>query len=137
MSVLSQIVSVQLEVREMPCGHYVAAVAQRWAKYDEGASEDMKSVKCPEGHSWHLSESETQRLQKALMEAQRRTTEAEVARNQAVRDRDGALATLAQVKKRAESGVCQRCHRTFQNVQRHMARVHDLPSKTAGKPSLP
>jgi septal ring factor EnvC (AmiA/AmiB activator) len=82
---------------------------------------------CPNGHQLHCSEDECDRL---------RTKNAQLERQLANRDEDVRAAKaaltatkgeLTKVRKRIENGVCPHCHRSFQNVKRHMATQHKEP----------
>jgi type II secretory pathway component HofQ len=96
---------------------------------------------CPQGHPQHYTETEVQRLQKQLAEAQEKAQaatkrkewaeqEAKNARaaeaaERAAKDAERASKVRAQKKlKRVANGVCPCCNRTFQNLARHMKTKH-------------
>jgi hypothetical protein len=97
--------------------------------------QDGSSFHCPNGHrqSWH--ETEVDRLKRELEEARKATAWAREstarARGEAERAQNSLRTTkghLTRLKARAQAGVCIHCHRTFQNVQRHMASKHEAVS---------
>jgi hypothetical protein len=72
---------------------------------------------CPNGHQWVYSDS----LEKELRAANARAIHAE----DQLRAARGELTSL---RKRAANGVCPCCHRTFQQLTRHMKAKHpDFP----------
>jgi hypothetical protein len=95
---------------------------------------DRASFYCPNQHSqWYPGKTEEVRRK----EAEERARVAEVLAQQKQRELDGALRTIAKVKadakataqrvaKRVDAGVCLHCQRSFQNVARHMYRMHDV-----------
>lgn len=86
---------------------------------------------CPNGHPQHFTESEIDRLKKEL-EQQKRSVE--WWKNSAASKESqlkGANIQLGKVKaklhrteRRIANGVCPCCHRSFQNVMRHMKTKH-------------
>lgn len=82
---------------------------------------------CPNGHPMLFRESDVQK-------ATKRAEQAEAESRRLAAERDGLLgiihtkqAELGRISKRANAGVCQHCHRSFANVQRHMASKHRGP----------
>lgn len=80
---------------------------------------------CPNGHhNYWPQETEEERLRKELSLTQERV-------NRLRAEADGLLTALAKTKKektalvkRIGAGVCPHCHRTFQQVARHIASKH-------------
>lgn len=86
---------------------------------------------CPSGHSNVYRETETHRLNKALVaeRAAKERAEARAAgearlREQAERRASAARGVITRVKNRVGRGVCPCCRRSFENLQRHMAGQH-------------
>jgi hypothetical protein len=71
---------------------------------------------CPLGHQFHW-DSEFEKLKKELGQVKDANQRLE-------RQRDRALADLQRVQRRADRGVCQHCHRSFVNVERHVRTKH-------------
>ena len=86
---------------------------------------------CPNGHSQHYTKSEVQRLREKLEDQTRAATKmaekalaAEEAEQRAVEAAQKAQRDIDRMKKRASSGVCPCCNRTFQQLARHMKMKH-------------
>jgi hypothetical protein len=108
------------------------------ASFEAKRREDGKTFYCPNGHTQVFVESEVQRLEKRLSQAQR---EAEYAKQDAAAQRRRAeaeerrtttykgLATKERNKRvrletRAANGVCPCCNRSFVQLARHMRSQH-------------
>lgn len=101
--------------------------------YNE-AQRNGKEIFCPVGHEFVFSNTEVERLKKEV-------TQLTDARDRALRQRDDAQretraeakahsatkGQLTRVKNRADRGVCQHCHRSFANVERHVRKMHTQP----------
>lgn len=93
--------------------------------------QDGETWYCPNGHPRVFAETENDRLRKQL-ERERRSREAwESEAKLTRRQRDAAQRSAAaykgqttRLKKRASAGTCPCCHRTFQQLSRHMATKH-------------
>lgn len=101
------------------------AVPDSW---QQRRRDDGKTFYCPNGHSLHFGKNT---LEKRLERAERERNAAQVglgaARDQLDAERRSHAATkgqLTKTRKRVSAGVCPCCHRTFQNVARHMAGQH-------------
>lgn len=99
--------------------------------FEDARRSDKRSFFCPNGHSLSYTESEADRLRKALeTQKQQNARLADEAREANQRAEDARRATAAQkgvvtrLKNRAAAGVCPCCNRTFVNLQRHMAGKH-------------
>lgn len=80
-----------------------------------------KQFYCPNGHPQHyLGKSMEQKLREAEQARANAEEEARIAWAEAQQ----AKAEIKRQAKRASAGVCTCCHRTFQNVARHMATQH-------------
>jgi protein-arginine kinase activator protein McsA len=92
---------------------------------------DGEEFWCPNGHGQVFHETEVQRLRKQLEAEKQKRETAEREKDWAlVRQRDAeSKATKVQKKlnlqtKRINAGVCPHCHRTFQQLARHMQCKH-------------
>lgn len=99
--------------------------------FDRQRRGDKKSFYCPNGHPQAYTESEADRLRKALEtskqqnamwqdDARQQRQRAEAAERSASAQRG----VVTRLKNRAAAGVCPCCNRTFVNLQRHMAGKH-------------
>jgi hypothetical protein len=112
------------------CGiaHAIPADLYRYAENHKGFE-----VSCPLGHKWVFTETETERQRKRAdaLERQLRTS-----REATQWERDQRLASersntayrgwITRYRNRIAAGVCpvDDCRRNFQNVQRHIERMH-------------
>lgn len=91
-----------------------------------------RSFYCPNGHGQHYTgEREEVRLRRELQRAQDATAraEADARRQREYREAEerahrATKGVLTKTRKRIANGVCPCCHRSFVNVQRHMATKH-------------
>lgn len=86
---------------------------------------------CPAGHRICYSDTEEQRLRKALAAKQAKLDGAEWERDEARRRANSAERSAAsyrghfnRVRRRVGKGVCPCCHRTFKQLARHMKAKH-------------
>lgn len=86
---------------------------------------------CPLGHSGVFKGSENDRLKQQLRDAEARLTHARderdwerERRHSTERSLAATKGVLTRTKKRIAAGVCPCCHRTFQQLGRHMAGQH-------------
>jgi hypothetical protein len=87
---------------------------------------------CPNGHSQHyIGEREEDVLKRQLARAEQDRDYYKQARTRLAEDNMTLAKTNAslrgnvtKLKKRAANGVCAFCHRSFQNVQRHVLSKH-------------
>lgn len=93
--------------------------------------EDNKPFYCPNGHPQSYSENEMAKLKKENERLQReKQWEVEQkklaweAHERARRSASAIKGALTRTRKRVGHGVCPKCTRTFQNLQRHMACKH-------------
>lgn len=96
-------------------------------EYVEERRKDGKTFYCPNGCSRAYHETEADRLKARLASEQRALEATQDALN---RERTSHAATkgqLTKAQKRAHAGICPHCHRTFQQVQRHIANKHAEP----------
>lgn len=99
--------------------------------FKEQRQRDGKNFYCPAGHGQHYTETEADRLRKELERTKRNLEWAE-SRTRAARDQAEAAerskaalkGVITKQRKRAAAGVCPCCHRTFQQLARHMANKH-------------
>lgn len=97
---------------------------------------------CPRGHNQHYTTSKTAQLEANLKAAreQLERTHARLRETQEERDhhwteRKKMNTRHRNLKKRIAHGVCPCCHRTFQNLQRHMETQHTHFAKPESKES--
>ena len=86
---------------------------------------------CPNGHQQHYSESDVQKLRKALEIEQRNAKFAREnaaaerqAREQTERRLSARKAANTRLRNRVKNGVCPCCNRTFMNLHDHMKTKH-------------
>lgn len=116
------------------CGIHLAVPANLLRQVrDEGSGgpNGDGGLYCPLGHKFYFHESELDRERKRREQAEQRAQRADQ-RRQAERDlREHTEAKLraqkgatTRARKRAAAGVCPCCHRSFENVRRHMTEKH-------------
>lgn len=86
---------------------------------------------CPRGHHQHYVKSEVTRLKEELESKQKALTAAWERESRLSKERDHhwierkKLATRHRhLKQRVKNGVCPCCHRSFENLRRHMDTQH-------------
>jgi hypothetical protein len=91
----------------------------------KGCKEDAGNwFYCPNGHKWHFSESEADKLRRErdqLKQAQARILDEKWEAEETARK---ATDALKRHKKRAAAGSCPCCKRTFGDMARHMKTKH-------------
>lgn len=112
------------------CGIEFAAPAN----YVKKRREDAADFYCPNGHSQRYTKSKVQILEEKLAEEQRKREWAEKGRDTARRAEAIAAGKLKAMKHRVKNGVCPRCKRSFENLQRHMKTKHPDFATPAEKP---
>ena len=88
---------------------------------------------CPSGHGQVYAQPVEQKLREAeaaLRIEQESTAYLRSHNDQLLTDLNKKSKEIAQIKRRANAGVCPHCHRTFQQVSRHMASKH--PEEATG-----
>lgn len=86
--------------------------------------EQGSSFYCPNGHSLSYAKSEVQRLRDQLDRASARTKHLEDQREASERSNSALRGVITKQRQRAAAGVCPCCHRTFQQLARHMGNKH-------------
>lgn len=86
--------------------------------------EDKKTFYCPNGHGQAYFESTADKIRRECdgLKQQLAQKDDEIAGWK--REKEKAEKEVRRVKKRASSGVCQCCNRTFTNVALHMKTKH-------------
>ena len=112
--------TVKLVVDTGWCGHHVALAASRW-EYFRNTGETFW---CPYGHPTVFKDPENARLKKALTEAQEIANSARLRETTALKMLDVERAAQNRLLRRVQAGVCPHCHRTFQQLARHMLSKH-------------
>lgn len=120
MSNFKVIETVALEVRLCWCGHYVAIPEVRW-EHLEATGEQFY---CPYGHTAVYKDTEVARLKKELVQAQEVANSARQRETTANLMLDAERKATKRLLKRVEAGVCPNCHRSFQQLARHMVSKH-------------
>lgn len=92
--------------------------------YKQAQGPNHTSFYCPVGHSCTYKTNEFDRTKENLAwyESALTRTQAELATTE--RSRAAQKGVTTRLKKRIAAGACPCCHRTFQNVARHMAGQH-------------
>jgi hypothetical protein len=85
--------------------------------FQQERKENGGNFYCPNGHSRVYREPDVERLTRELRAAQAQAVHAEDQRKAAER-------RAAAARKRVGNGVCPCCHRTFQQLSRHMKAKH-------------
>lgn len=81
---------------------------------------------CPNGHQqgWSKEESEIDRMRRERDQAKQQIARAEDEKRAEIAKRLKAEAATKKLQKRAASGSCPCCHRTFSNMNIHMRKQH-------------
>jgi len=83
---------------------------------------------CPNGHPrYYPADNEEERLKKELDKTQTFLANARSLLAVAEREKQELQKEAERLAKRAQAGVCSKCHRSFQNVKAHMGRRHPEP----------
>lgn len=91
------------------------------------AHDEGKTIYCPLGHTFGYGDSYREKFEAELRrraEAERRTQAARDLLHAEERSHTATRGHLTRQKKRASAGVCPCCHRTFQQLARHMRSKH-------------
>ena len=102
------------------CSMPIAMSEAQRRQYDESGL----VITCVLGHQTVRRESDNQQLRRELREAQDATARAETARRAAEATLDSEIKKRRRQERRASNGVCVHCHRTFQQLARHMKSKH-------------
>lgn len=119
--------TVQTELRVMECGTCGVPFALPEVLYST-LKEDGGWFWCPNGHQrgWGKGgirsqlEAEKERADRLVAHLDREKAARQQAEN-VVLDK---VKEIKRMQRRAKAGVCQECHRTFQNMARHMETQH-------------
>jgi hypothetical protein len=85
------------------------------------------SAYCPVGHSFHFTKTlaeEREEMERRVAEANRQARATRDLLAQEERSHSATKGHLTRVRHRVHRGVCPHCHRTFQDLQRHMSSKH-------------
>ena len=82
--------------------------------------EDGKVWYCPNGHSVYFTESDLDRARKRIAALETEGLDLLRKNKQLANDVLDKIQERKRLERRAKAGVCAFCHRTFQNVARHM-----------------
>ena len=115
--------AVELELRACPsCGSFVALTAIQWKRRQAG---DKDGYWCPNGHQYGWWETDADRHRVRAEKAEVTARELKLHNDNLLLELHTKNVLIAQSKHRALAGVCHFCHRTFQNVAKHMASKHE------------
>ena len=81
---------------------------------------------CVLGHGSNFGKSESAKLREKLVESQDKVAHLETNLQDAQRLLDVGTKKRQQLMERVENGVCPHCHRTFQQLARHMRDKHKV-----------
>ena len=120
-TVFTKEVSVKVEVLQVCCGHFIAITPTGLKE----AKENHATLRCPYGDNiWWPGETEAERLKKKLEEAQEFSNAYARQYSEAKLQVKGLERENKHLQTRIKNGVCPYCHRSFTNVNRHMASKH-------------
>ena len=120
MAQVSVIETVALEIRLLGCGHYAVLPPDRWTRLMQTGEQ----LWCPYGLAVSYTETENARLRKQLGTAQEVANSARQAEKTTLLMLEAEQRAKQRLLRRVKAGVCPHCHRTFQQVARHMASKH-------------
>lgn len=116
--------SITVGLTHVECYLCACAFAIPTSLYDRRC-EDHGDFWCPNGHRQHFTgKSSAERLREQLDDAYKYANSIASERDSAERSARALRGHLTRQKRRAVAGVCPCCHRTFQQVSRHMANKH-------------
>jgi len=121
--------SVSLELRPCPrCGAFVALTPKQWKRREEGRDPDYdaRGYTCPNGHVYGWWESATEREKKRADAAEARAVALQLSNDALLDQLNAKTKEAVGIKRRIEAGVCIHCHRTFQQLARHMKTKHEV-----------
>ncbi len=93
-------------------------------EYEQRCRESGVYFCCPNQHYMSYGKGRLEAAEKARHAAETRADQLAVDNDRLVNDLLDAAKEAKRLKRRAKAGVCSECHRTFQNMQRHMATKH-------------
>lgn len=106
------------------CGTAFAVPAGLYDRFQRrGASLRCPNPSCP-WPSFSITETEADKLRKQLEAERERARRAHEAREWAEKQLTAQKGQNTKLRKRIANGVCPCCHRSFQNVKRHVAMKH-------------
>jgi hypothetical protein len=92
--------------------------------WDKQRHIDKANMYCPNGHSQVYRESDADKLRRQLLSAEAERDFARQQRDAAEKKAERKEREVKRILRRANAGVCQDCHRTFQDVAKHRATKH-------------
>ena len=121
--------SVRINVIECcVCGSWIALTTDQEDRFrDKGGT-----FYCTIGHSQHFTETEVQRLTKALEDERRQTSKARGQVDDLLLDKAQRQKELRRLQRRTDNGVCPHCRRTFKQVTRHITKKHPAVAVVTG-----
>lgn len=101
------------------------------AQFMKNRRQDHGTFYCPNGHSqWYPQDNEETKQRKRAEQAEARARSWQDQAEAAERSRIAQKAATTRLQKRVAAGVCPCCHRSFQNLRRHITGQH--PDFTEG-----
>ena len=118
--------AIELETREMWCGHFVVQTPASWRT----ARETGDTMWCPMGHQ-SVYASRLKELEDEVARQRKRANDNEAWGNNIADEwntekkaHSVTKGQLTKTQKRVANGVCPHCNRQFQNLRRHMVSKH-------------
>lgn len=93
-------------------------------RYESARREDGATFYCPNGHPRAFVDSETDKLRRERDLLKQQMAQKDDQLNRAETLAAAAKSQVAKLKKRAKSGTCPCCNRTFSNMAAHMKTKH-------------
>jgi len=98
------------------------------AEMQERCSQYGDTFYCPNGHAQIYGKNEVAELRQELHQTKLTLRDSQGRLNGALDEVSKKSKEIHRMKKRANAGVCQYCHRHFANVERHIHTKHPLES---------
>lgn len=94
-------------------------------RFEQDRRSDHKQFYCPQGHvNIYRGESNEEKMRRERDIAQQQLARVEDEKREALRAVERARAETKKLKKRAASGTCPCCQRSFSNMTEHMKKQH-------------
>lgn len=93
-------------------------------EFDNRRRQDGRQFYCPLGHAQSYNRSEINKLREELKQEREHANRLARQRQQLENDLLDEVKQRQQLEKRIHAGTCPFCHRTFQQLSRHMANKH-------------
>lgn len=118
--------TISTEIVIIGCGECGGPIALT-KRQQQQLKDNHKTFYCPVGHSrYYPALNEAEQLRADLEQELEYSLKLKSSNDDLLLKLSDQNKELKRVNRRAEVGVCQKCHRTFVNVQRHMATKHGV-----------